>query len=164
LLINHKYGSFLTLGAILTDANISEKYPIARNMCGNCSKCIETCPIKAIEVPQQLNRGKCLSNLLENSNGNSDFLRKTNTDGYFFECDICQNACSWNLKHIQTPLDTPYGRLFQGDKLNHILKLDHLKKMDEEAYEMELAPLMIGYRLPYKTFKRNIAILFGQEI
>ena len=164
LLVNNKYGSFLALGAILTNANISEKYPIAKNMCGNCSKCIEGCPVKAIDVPQRLNRAKCLSNLLEDYNSNLDIIQKTNTDGYFFECDICQNICPWNQKHIPTPLDTPYGRLFRGDKLNHIMKVDHLKHMDEETYEMELAPLMIGYKLPYKTFKRNIAILFGAQL
>lgn len=161
LLINNKYGSFLALGAILTNANIGEKYPVAKDMCGNCSKCMEACPVKAIEIPQQLNRAKCLSNLLEDSNCNLDILKKTNTDGYFFECDICQNACPWNQKHIRAPLDTSYGRLFQGDKLNRIMKLDHLKKMDEETYKRELVPLMIGYQLPYKTFRRNIAVLFG---
>jgi hypothetical protein len=31
--------------------------------------------------------------------------------------------------------------------------------MDEETYERELVPFMIGYKLPYITFKRNIAIL-----
>ena len=161
LLVNHKYGSFLALGAILTDADISEKYPVAKNMCGNCSKCIETCPVKAIEVPQQLKKANCLSNLLEDYDGNLDVLQKTNTEGYFFECDICQNVCPWNQKHIRTPLDTSYGRLFKGDKLNYIMKLDHLKNMDKETYEMELIPLMIGYQLPYKTFRRNIAILLG---
>lgn len=162
LLINQKYGSFLALGAILTDADLSGEYPVVKNRCGNCSKCIEACPVKAIEVPQQLNRAKCLSNLLEDSNGDSDLLRKTDTDGYFFECDICQNACPWNQKHIRAPLDTPYGRLFQGDRLNHMMRLDHLRTMDEKTYEAELVPLMIGYRLPYQTFKRNLALLSGR--
>ena len=162
LLINRKYGSFLALGAVLTNADISEKYPAAENRCGNCSKCMEICPVKAIEVPQRLNRPKCLSYILDGYSSNWDILKKVGTDGYFFECDICQNACPWNQRHIRTPLDTPYGRLFHGGKLNHMLKLDHLKSMDEEAYETELAPLMIGYKLPYKTFRRNIAILFRQ--
>lgn len=161
LLINRKYGSFLALGAILTDAALSEKYPIVQNMCGNCSKCMDACPAKAIKIPQQLNRARCLSDLLEND-GNWETLQEASTDGYFFECDICQNVCPWNQRHIKAPLDTPYGRLFKGDQLNPIMKLDHLRSMDKATYEAELLPLMIGYQLPYKTFKRNIAILSGQ--
>ncbi len=157
LLISKKYGSFMALGAILTDADISENYPMTKNMCGGCSKCKDICPVKAIEIPQQLNRTKCLSNILDNFG--LSIIQGTDTDGYFFECDICQNACPWNQKHIKNPLVTPYSKLFDSDKLNSIMRLDHLKQMDEDTYERELVPLMIGYKLPYKTFKRNIAVL-----
>jgi epoxyqueuosine reductase QueG len=157
LLINTKYGSFMALGAIITDADIGENYPMMKNMCGGCSNCIDTCPSKAIETPQQLNQTKCLSNILDNYD--MSIKQGVDTDGYFFECDICQNACPWNQKHIKAPLDTPYGKFFDSDKLNRIMRIDHLKQMDEETYEKELVPLMIGYKLPYKTFKRNITIL-----
>ncbi len=156
LLINNKYGSFMALGAILTDADIGENYPIMKNMCGSCMKCMDVCPAKAIEIPQQLNKSKCLSDILDHYDLN--VMPGTDMRGYFFECDICQNACPWNQKHIKAPLVTPYGKSFDPDKLDCIMRLVHLKCMDEETYERELAPLMIGYKLPYKTFKRNIAV------
>jgi len=159
LLVNDKYGSFLALGAILTNADIAEAYPVMKNLCGSCSKCIDICPSKAIETPQLLSRPRCLSDILDKYDSGLDLLEKADMDGYFFECDICQNACSWNQKHIRAPLDTPYGRLFNSAKLDDILKLDHLKNMDEQTYEKQLVPLMIGYKLPYKTFQRNIAKL-----
>ncbi|MPN28559.1 Epoxyqueuosine reductase [bioreactor metagenome] len=159
MLVSDKYGSFLALGAILTDVDIGEAYPVVKNMCGNCARCVNICPSKAIEIPQQLNRAKCLSDILDKSDNRLDNLREADTERYFFECDICQNACPWNQRHIKAPLNTPYGRLFNGDELNDILKLDHLRAMDEQTYEKELAPLMLGYKLPYQTFKRNIANL-----
>jgi epoxyqueuosine reductase len=121
LLISQKYGSFLALGAILTDADISQNYPAIGNLCGGCSKCMDVCPGRAIELPQQLNRTKCLSHILDHFD--FSIVPGTDTDGYFFECDICQNACPWNQKHIANPLDTPGGKLFDSDKLNHIMRL-----------------------------------------
>ncbi|NLT47613.1 MAG: epoxyqueuosine reductase [Clostridiales bacterium] len=163
LLINDKYGSFQALGAILTDADISETYPIMKNKCGECFKCSDACPSNAIRTPHILDRPNCLSNFLEDDNPETDISNGVDLNGYFFECDICQNVCPWNQQHIKCPLDTPYGRLFDSNKLDPIMELDHLRDMDEDDYEREIAPLMIGYKLPYKTFKRNIEILLRGE-
>lgn len=134
-------------------------YPVMLDKCGECSRCIEVCPSKAIKTPKILDRPNCLSNFLEDDNPKTDISIGLDLDGYFFECDICQNVCPWNRQHIESPLDTPYGSLFDRDKLNPIMKLSYLSKMDEDDYEREIAPLMIGYQLPYATFKRNIEFL-----
>lgn len=159
LLINDKYGSFQALGALITDADLSEHYPLMKNLCGDCSKCIDACPSNAIKTPQILDRPNCLSNFLEDDTPEDDITNEISLEGYFFECDICQNACPWNQSHIENPLNTSYGRLFDRSKINEILKLHHLQNMDEETYEKEIVPLIIGYKLPYETFKRNINIL-----
>jgi epoxyqueuosine reductase QueG len=159
MLISDRYGSFQALGAILTDADISESYPVMKNMCGTCKKCIDACPSKAIRISQILYRANCLSDLLENDDAETDLSRGISLDGYFFECDICQNACSWNQRHIRAPLDTPYGRLFDSGRINELLNMEHLRNMDRETYEKEIVPWMIGYQLPYETFRRNMEIL-----
>lgn len=159
MLISNKYGSFQALGAILTDADLGEHYPLMKNMCGDCSKCIDACPSKAIGTPRILDRSKCLSNFLEDDAPETDISKGIDLDGYFFECDICQNACSWNQRHIKDPLDTPYGRSFDGSILKEILQFSHLYQMDRETYEKELVPWMTGYQLPYETFRRNLNML-----
>lgn len=159
MLISDKYGSFQALGAILTDADISETYPLMQNKCGECLKCSDACPSNAIKTPHVLDRPNCLSNFLEDDNPETDISNGVDLNGYFFECDICQNVCPWNRQHVKTPLDTPYGRLFDSSKLNPIMELNYLRHMDEDTYEKEIVPLMIGYKLPYQTFKRNIEIL-----
>ncbi len=159
LLISGKYGSFQALGAILTDADISESYPLMENLCGECFICRDACPSGAIKTPQILDRPNCLSNFLEDDGPATDISKGIELEGYFFECDICQDVCPWCRQHLKAPLDTPYGKLFDSGKLNPIMELRHLRDMDEDTYEKEILPLMIGYQLPYKTFKRNIEIL-----
>jgi epoxyqueuosine reductase len=196
LLISKRFGSFQALGAIITDADIGEENRVAKNYCGKCTKCVDSCPTNAIKKPHILDMGSCLSDILEGYNTGSDLaeipafagmtegtgmtseaegldsgttpgmtwgagmtLRAGITDGYFFECDICQNVCPWNQKHMKKPLDTPFGRKFEANKLNPIMEIEHLKSMDKETYEKEIAPLIIGFELPYETFKRNLKLL-----
>ncbi|QHI71757.1 4Fe-4S double cluster binding domain-containing protein [Aminipila terrae] len=143
----------------MTDADLSENYALMENMCGKCSKCVDTCPSNAIKMPQILDRPNCLSDFLEDDMPKTDIAKGKKLDGYFFECDICQNICPWNQKHVKYPLNTSYGENFDSTNINHVFELNHLKNMSEEAYEKEIVPFMIGYKLPYKTFKRNINML-----
>ena len=164
MLINKKYGSFQALGAIITDADIGECNEISRDFCGSCSKCIKACPADAIETPQILTRPRCISEILENCNISNDELNSIKLDNYFFECDICQNACTWNQTHISAPLDTPYGRLFNAAYSNKLMSLEYLSSLGEEAYNKKLVPLMLGYQLPFELFKRNISAVVKQIV
>ena len=156
LLVSTQYGSFQALGAILTDADLGEEIPIAGNKCGGCKKCMETCPVHAIETPKVLNKEKCLSHIMDDIIADNGIPDDVSTQNYFFECDICQNACSWNQKHIKKPLETPYGNLFDKEKVERLMVLEHLSTMDKNTYDKELVPLMKGYQLTYETFKRNL--------
>ncbi|MHC1722365.1 MAG: epoxyqueuosine reductase [Aminipila sp.] len=159
MLINKKYGSFQALGAIITDADIGEYNEVSRNFCGDCNKCIKSCPASAIETPQILTRPRCISDMLENDNISKDTINDIRLDNYFFECDICQNACTWNQAHIGAPLDTPYGRLFNAEDMNKNMSLEYLSSMKESEYNEKLRPIMLGYQLPFELFKRNISAL-----
>ena len=159
MLISKKYGSFQALGAIITDADIGEFNEISRNFCGGCNKCIQVCPTKAIENSQILIRPRCLSDMLENESVSKEEINGIRLDNYFFECDICQNACTWNQTHIRAPLDTPYGRLFNPSEMNKLVSMEWLSALDEAEYNEKLLPIMIGYQLPFKLFKRNIDVV-----
>ena len=48
LLINKRYGNFLTLGAILTDLDLQSD-PLSEDLCiKNCRLCLDNCPTKAL--------------------------------------------------------------------------------------------------------------------
>jgi len=158
LLVNQKYGTFQALGGIITDAELAESYPSAENLCGNCRACIDSCPGKALEQ-QGLNRSRCLSNLLE-----EDDMPETIheiPDNYFFECDICQEACPWNRKHLSEPLKTKISDTFTSQKeLLELFRFDSLLSMDEKTYEAKILPLLTGMKLPYKLFQRNVRLAY----
>jgi len=159
LLLNRKYGSFQALGGIVTNADLAEEYPLEEPRCGECTACISICPGNAIE-PQGLNRGKCLSNLLEEDNM-PEAVREM-PDNYFFECDICQDVCPWNQKHLNEPLKTEFGDTFtQKDELLELFRFENLLSMDEDAYNEKILPLLTGVKLPYELFRRNVMLAWN---
>ena len=161
LLNSQKYGTYRALGAILTDADLHEEYERAESRCvKTCTRCLDACPVQALHAPWEIEKLECLSYILGKEQ--MELEKGTNSDGYFFECEICQNICPWNQKHIQQPLDTPYGRLHEPlfEQLRSTLKVEHLFEMDEETYLMELRSLIAGgEKLSYSLFERNIHTL-----
>ena len=93
LLLNKKFGSFLFLGEILTDADLAPDEPAA-NLCKSCTACLDACPTGALEEAGVLNANKCISYLtLEHR---SEFLEPPDLKGYLAGCDLCQTACPYN--------------------------------------------------------------------
>jgi len=161
LLLNQKYGSFQALGAIITDADLSEVYKIEGDHCGSCTSCISNCPTKALE-PRQLNRSICLSNLLE-EDGMPETIESI-PQNYFFECDLCQEACPWNKTHLSKPLKTRIGNTFTSQKeLLNLFRFDVLLNMDEDTYNKKILPLLTGVNLSYDLFKRNVRLAYNNK-
>ena len=154
LLLSKKYGSFLALGGIITDAVLEHNTEEEPDRCGSCSRCQEACPLHALEQPHVLKRDMCLSNFLqieyfpENAQNVSE-----NRVG---DCEICQDVCPWNRKHLENPLTTHMTQLFQK-KIHYwedIFYLPNLIKMTEEEYKSIFKDLNTG--IPYSIFHRNV--------
>jgi epoxyqueuosine reductase len=159
LLVNKKYGSFQALGGIITDAELAEESPVEENHCGSCTACIDSCPGKALESCR-LDRSKCLSNLLEEENM-PDTVKEMQ-DSYFFECDICQEACPWNKKHLKEPLKTKINDTFTcKEELLELFRFDNLLNMDEDTYNKKVLPLLTGVNLSYSLFRRNVNLAYN---
>ena len=156
LLISKKYGTFLALGGIITDAGLAHNTREEPNRCHECDKCQKACPLAALDQPYVLNKNKCLSNLLqveqlpEKARGIME-----NRVG---DCEICQNACPWNKKHIETPLATHMTDDFQKKikKWEHFFYLPNLAELSEKEYIEQLGHLNTD--IPYKLFHRNVLI------
>ena len=158
LLVSKKYGTFQALGGIITNADLSEVYPLEEDHCGNCMACADSCPVNAIEN-RMLNRSKCLSNLLEEDNMPESINEMP--DNYFFECDICQEACPWNKQHLNQPLKTKINDTFTCQKeLLELFRFDSLLNMDEDTYNKKVLPLLTGVDLPYRLFQRNVELAY----
>ncbi|MDR2909070.1 MAG: epoxyqueuosine reductase [Oscillospiraceae bacterium] len=82
LLLNERYGSMLTLGAILTDLNLPSDSP-ANSIClDDCKKCVTSCPVGAINNGA-VNQKLCRLNTYNKT------ARGFNT----VDCNRCRTVC-----------------------------------------------------------------------
>lgn len=157
LLLTRNFGTFLALGAILTDAILEHNRDERPDRCGTCSKCREACPVSALDQPYVLNRERCLSSMLM-----SDCLpeeAKPLIENRVVDCEICQDACPWNKKHLANPLKTKLTTSFQKKQKSweDLFYLPDLVKITEEEYEKRFVePLKSD--ISYKAFSRNVQL------
>lgn len=156
LLISKKYGTFLALGGIITNADLEHNTKEEPNHCHKCGKCQQACPLAALNKPYVLDRKKCLSNLLQNADlpENAQAIMENRVG----DCEICQQACPWNKKHLDHPLATHMTELFQKKikDWETFYYLPDLIALSEEEYREKLGHLNTG--IPYNLFRRNVLI------
>ena len=59
LLTNPQYGNLLWLSAVLTDAELATDEKVQSPICGNCNKCVEACPVGALNDLTVFGRKNC---------------------------------------------------------------------------------------------------------
>jgi epoxyqueuosine reductase len=60
-LITKQSGSFFFIATLIVDVELSYDDPFAKDFCGSCKKCIESCPTEAILPDKTINGSKCIS-------------------------------------------------------------------------------------------------------
>jgi len=156
LLISKKYGTFLALGGILTDADLECNMTEEPNRCHKCTECQKACPVKALEKPHVLDINKCMSNLLANGDLQQEVV--DSMENRIQDCEICQEACPWNKKHLKNPLTTKMTPHFQKKINNWKDKffLKDLNKLSEHQYKILFDKFNID--IPFNIFQRNVKI------
>lgn len=95
--ITKELGSWVFLGEIILNVEISGSLPIIEDHCGTCTACIDSCPTDAIVEPYIVDSRKCIS--YATIELRDDKLPKDiaeNLNGWLYGCDICQDVCPWN--------------------------------------------------------------------
>ena len=103
LVINKDIGSFFFLGEIITTAEFLWDNASARDRCGDCTLCIDSCPTGAICSDRTIDARRCISYLTIEHNGNIPEEFRGKTERMIFGCDRCQEVCPYNKKAL------PYG-------------------------------------------------------
>jgi epoxyqueuosine reductase len=160
LLLSKKYGSFLALGGIITDAKLEWNLEEENNHCGTCNLCQKACPLGALKRPYELDKKNCLSYQLqiENLPGNTQAILENRIG----DCEICQQVCPWNRKHINKPLRTKETESFENKKqaLSDIFYLPTLIQYTEKEYKEKLG--FLNTDIDYDIFQRNVSIALSK--
>ncbi|OFX26238.1 MAG: tRNA epoxyqueuosine(34) reductase QueG [Bacteroidetes bacterium GWA2_31_9b] len=155
-LLSKENGSFHFIGEIIIDLEL--EYDIAvKDLCGNCTKCIDACLTKAL-TPYKLDARKCISYLTIEKKGEISEEFKNKWNNWIFGCDICQDVCPWNSKsklhnekdfipkpEISNYLNPDWGNLSK-EKFDVIFKNSPLE------------------RTKFEGIKRNIKFLKNPEL
>lgn len=97
-LLSTEHGSFFFIGELIIDLELPPDDKMVRDHCGNCTRCIDACPTRAIVAPYVLDARRCISYQTIENHGEIDPELKRKFENRVFGCDICQDVCPWNLK------------------------------------------------------------------
>ncbi|MBC7867173.1 MAG: tRNA epoxyqueuosine(34) reductase QueG [Gloeobacteraceae cyanobacterium ES-bin-316] len=96
-LINKKSGSFFFIATLITDINLQADDAYAKDYCGNCTRCIDSCPTEAILPGKVVDGSKCISYFtIELKDALIPEKMQGKFDNWLFGCDVCQDVCPWN--------------------------------------------------------------------
>lgn len=150
-LIHPKYGSFFTIGALLTTIPLAPDRPMA-SRCGSCRACIDACPGQALSETQ-LHPWRCKSYITQKKEPltakEEAILRRT---PLLFGCDECQRICPWNRQAAPSPL-----REIKEQRIPS-LSAEELRSLSSRAFLKKYGAYAFAWR--GKTIlTRNLAVL-----
>ena len=144
LLFTPKYGSWVVLGSILTDMDISAKEsPIFR--CNNCGRCTKACPGACIGGDK---RNHCASALTQKKGVlHTAEVEVIRGGGCIWGCDICQQVCPMNRNVAIAPHEC------FGGKQKHVPVLTDTTDLSDRVYTW----------CGIETIKRNLSLFKEME-
>lgn len=96
-LITKESGSFYFIATLITDVELIYDEPFAKDYCGTCTRCIDSCPTDAILPGKVIDGSKCISYFtIELKEKLIPDEMQGKFDNWMFGCDTCQDVCPWN--------------------------------------------------------------------
>lgn len=100
-LITRPFGSWIRLGTVFTDLKLSCGPPMVKNFCGNCMRCVDACPAKALKGAKWypgLSREAIMDVRA------CDQWKKAHYFQYHkgHNCGICSAVCPYGQKSLRT--------------------------------------------------------------
>jgi len=153
-LITKKSGSFYFIATLITDLELEYDDPFAKDYCGSCTKCIDSCPTDAILPNKVVDGSKCISyftielkEMMIPGEMNGKF------DNWMFGCDTCQDVCPWNRfsKGTEETAFTPIREVLN-------FSLHDWEELTEESFKRIFKDSPIR-RSKFYGIKRNLKFL-----
>ena len=155
-LVSRDFGSWLFLGAILTDAELPADAPESDH-CGSCRACLDICPTKAFPSPYRLDARRCISYLTIEHTGPIPRAFRAAMGNRIYGCDDCLAVCPWN-KYAQA---TREAKLAARSDLA-APPLADLAALDDAAFRARFSGAPIK-RIGRDRFVRNTLIAIGNS-
>ncbi len=152
-LIIPEAGSFCFLAEILLNLPFDPDSVFKNDFCGNCTRCIDSCPTNCIHPNRTIDANHCISYLtIENRSTIPEKIR-ARLNGWIFGCDICQQVCPWNKKYAKEP-DPNY---FQTSEFIQNFDFISELKIDKSEFKNKYSKSPLN-RSKYEGYKRNLLI------
>ena len=151
-------GSFFFLGEIVTTAQLPPDEPCVMT-CGDCGKCIESCPTGALSANGAVDASRCLSCLLiENHDEELPAWVGEVVGNRVVGCDDCQLCCPHNAHAVPTSIKD-----FSPTEAVMTLTRERILQMTGGEFKRTFAHSAIS-RLRYKTLLRNAILAADVDI
>jgi epoxyqueuosine reductase len=152
--IHRQLGTWFFLAAMLTTLEAEPDDP-ARDHCGKCVRCIDSCPTGAITAPHRLDARRCISYLtIEHKGPIPEHLRPLLGDR-IYGCDDCLAACPWN-RFARVSAEAAY----HAREEIFALGLRDFLALDDEAFRALFRRSPIK-RIKRPRFLRNVCVALG---
>jgi epoxyqueuosine reductase len=155
-LVSREFGSWLFLGAILTDLDLPPDPPESDH-CGQCRACLDACPTGAFPAPYRLDARRCISYLTIEHEGPIPRELRSAIGNRIYGCDDCLAACPWN-KFASAGRE---AKLAARNDLN-APPLAELARLDDASFRSLFAGGPIK-RVGRARFVRNVMIAIGNS-
>ncbi|PZU08193.1 tRNA epoxyqueuosine(34) reductase QueG [Sphingomonas sp.] len=155
--VSREHGSWLLLGAILTDLELAPDPP-AEDRCGSCDACQSICPTQAFPAPYRLDARRCISYLTIEHKGPIPKEFRDSIGNHVYGCDDCLAVCPWNKFAA-----TAHAHLaFRGRAELQAPDLADLLALDDAAFRQVFAGSPIK-RIGRARMVRNALIAAGNS-
>jgi epoxyqueuosine reductase len=149
-------GSYFLLGEMLVNEPIEPDAPFAPDLCGTCTRCIDSCPTQCIQADRTIDSNRCISYLtIENKKESPPDLRVQVGD-WVFGCDVCQEVCPWNVR-FASPGGDP-GLEPKEEIARPVLRQELRLTPHEFNRKFARSPIQRARR---RGYLRNIAVALG---
>ena len=155
-LVSREFGSWLFLGAILTNLDLPPDPPESDH-CGQCRACLDACPTGAFPAPYRLDARRCISYLTIEHEGPIPRELRSAIGNRIYGCDDCLAVCPWNK----------FASVGREAKLAARLDLNapplaELARLDDASFRSLFAGGPIK-RAGRANFVRNVMIAIGNS-
>jgi epoxyqueuosine reductase len=158
MLIAPGAGSYIVLGELLVDADLSPTAPeeIAKPRCGTCRSCLDACPTNAFPDAYLLDARRCISYLTIEHHGSIPVELRASIGTWVFGCDVCQEVCPFNAGSGE-----PHDPLLSPRSVEHALP-DLIALAAKGANQLrQFVKRTALRRVPREVLLRNVAVALG---